>query len=132
MTIRLLQGKYPPYEKVIPPEYPIKIQLPREPFLKALRKASLLTPQEKSVRLSFEENILTFFSNDPNIGESIVILELEEPVPENLEISFNPVFLMDVLKVLEHENVIMEVKDSESPGVFREDNYLYVLMPLTP
>lgn len=131
LYLRLLQGNYPPYENVIPSEYPIQVKIQSTAFLKGLRKSSLLTTQDsKSVRLHFEGDQLTLYSNDPNVGEAKVVVPLEEPVSESFEISFNPTLLMDALKVMGEKELHLEFRDSKSPCIFREEQYVYVVMPL--
>ncbi|RME04222.1 MAG: DNA polymerase III subunit beta [Planctomycetota bacterium] len=132
LTVQLLQGNFPPYQNVIPKGFPLSTSIHKNAFTKSLKKALLLTIQEsQSVRLHFEEKTLTLFSHDPSIGEATVFANLEEPIAEPLDISFNPTFFLDVLKVLEEDIVHLSFKDSTSPGVIQEkDDFLYVVMPL--
>lgn len=132
LAIRLFQGTYPPYENVIPKGFPTQVSLHAPTLYRALKKSVLLTTQDsKSVRLYFEDKLLTLYSNDPNIGEAKIPSPLNSEIPEKLEISFNPLLLIDVLKVLDQEDLILELKDSTSPGIIREgEDYIYVVMPL--
>jgi DNA polymerase-3 subunit beta len=70
-------------------------------------------------------------SRAPEQGEA----EITTPVPysgASIEIGFNPLFLVDVLKALEPGNVLIELKESNRPGLVRSGaDFLYVIMPVS-
>jgi DNA polymerase III subunit beta len=132
LTAQLVQGHFPPYDGVIPKDFPRRIEFEAGPFMGALRRAALLTTKDsQAVRLSFGFNKLTLSSRTPDVGESTV----ELPVPyadDPMEVGFNPQFMMDALKVLDSERFVMELKDEASPGVIREgESFTYVVMPIS-
>ena len=129
---RQIEGQFPPCESVIPSGYEIKVELPREAFEVAVERASILSNEDaRSVRLSFEKGKLTLSSQSSDLGSARV----EMPVKyswDPLEIGFNPVFLIEVLKRLATDAVTLELKESTLPGVIKgEPDYTYVVMPLT-
>jgi len=127
----LVEGHFPKYEDVIPKDNDkiIKVNVPN--LLSAVRRASLLTSEDsKAIRISFSENQATMMGRAPEQGEASVSIKLPYD-SEPMEIGFNPGYLMDVLKVLDTDEVQFELKDSNRPGVFRnQDDYLYVIMPV--
>jgi len=127
----LVEGHFPPYKEVIPKDNDKKVTLKREAFLGAIRRAALLTTEEaRSVRMDFSKDALVLTSEAPEAGKAEVKLAVEFP-GENLSIAFNPNFLIDVLRVLSAEDVVMEMKDPTRPAVLRDDaDYLYVVMPI--
>jgi DNA polymerase-3 subunit beta len=65
------------------------------------------------------------------MGEAEITVEIEDSQGEPLEIGFNPHFVIDALKVIDSEQVTMEFKAPNKPGVLKVGNeFLYVVMPL--
>ena len=132
LSAQLVQGHFPPYDGVIPVGHPRKVEFEAAFFLPALRRASVLTTEEsKGVKLTFGFNKLTLSSRTPEVGESTI----EVPVPyadDPMEVSFDPKYLIDALKVLDSERFILELKDDTSPGVLKEgESFTYVVMPIS-
>jgi DNA polymerase III subunit beta len=128
----LLEGHFPKYEDVIPSDCDKRITFDTEKLLSAVRRAALLANDEsKGVRCAFSEGTLTLSSRAPEQGEAVVSLPVTYSGGD-LEIGFNPVFLTDVLRVVEADTVDFEFKESNRPGVFRcGDDFTYVVMPVT-
>jgi DNA polymerase-3 subunit beta len=127
----LLEGRFPKYQDVIPSDCDRVAQLNASEFLGALKQASLLTNEEsKGVRLRFSEGDLTLSSRAPEQGEATISMPAvfkDEP----LEIGFNPLFLIDMLRVVPTDEIRFELKEANRPGVIRVDNdFVYVVMPV--
>ena len=78
--------------------------------------------------LRSDEMVLT--SRAPEMGEAEVRMAVElegEPV----EIGFNPQFLLDALRVVGQETFVLELKDSDKPGMLKTPEFRYVVMPVT-
>ncbi|MCO5165799.1 MAG: DNA polymerase III subunit beta [Planctomycetes bacterium] len=132
---RLIEGHFPPYEDVLPKSHDKKLQLPREGFLSALRRASLLaTKDSQAVRFRFAREGLELTARVPEVGESRVQFPLDYPFDE-LTIGFNPAFFADVLKVLTTTEFVLQLKDTRSAAVVQEQDkdgglFVYLVMPL--
>ncbi len=134
VSARLIQGHFPPYEEVLPKDHDKQLKLAREAFLLALRRAALLgTKDSQAVRFQFGREGLELTSRVPEVGESRITFALDFPY-DTLEIGFNPQYFQDVLKVLESEEFLLELKDGRSAAVIRERaddrGYVYLVMPL--
>jgi DNA polymerase III subunit beta len=131
MSCSLVEGTFPPYGDVIPKDSDKKVTLNRDRFLSAVRRAALLTNEEsKGVRLSFGNNTLSIQSRAPEMGEAKIDLPVEY-TGEAIEIGFNPIYLMDALKVADAEQVTFEMKTPNKPGLLRSGpGLLYVVMPV--
>jgi DNA polymerase-3 subunit beta len=116
---------------VIPTDSDKKAELARADFLSAIRQAAILTNEEsKTVRLSFTGDELTLSTRAPEEGEATVKL-LAAYQGEPIDIGFNPVFLIDILKVADSERVTLEMKAPNRPGIVRSGaDALYVVMPV--
>jgi DNA polymerase-3 subunit beta len=132
VSTRLVEGHFPPYESVIPKDHDKKVDLNRERFHSAVRRAALLTSEESSsISLSFGKNELQVLSAAPSTGEARVKLSIEYSGAK-VEMSFNPEFLSEFLRVLEDETVRMEFRDASSAGLLRAGKeFLYVVMPVS-
>ncbi len=128
---RTIEGEFPNYEQVVPPEAHEKVKVRREPFLLAVRRASLWTTQDsQSVKLDVAKNHLVVSKQTPELGEAREEVEVEYQGPE-LAIGFNPAYLIDVLKNLSDETIELEVPGPERPGVIRtKDHYVYIVLPM--
>lgn len=135
LTSTLVEGSFPPYEDVIPKEQDKKIVLDRDGLGRAVRKAAVLTNEEsRGVRLSFKgkDKRLTISSRAPEMGEAEINVDLVSYDGEDIEISFNPAFISDVLRVVEDPQVVLELKAGNRPGLVRSSNneFMYVVMPV--
>lgn len=129
---RLIEGEYPNYQKVIPTKSSKEIKVSREDFLSATRRASIFTDQDSmAIRLSIKKKKMMISKNTPYLGEAKEELDIDYTGPDELEIGFNPRYLIDVLKSLSDDNVTFEVNDSTKPGVIRKGGeYTYVVLPM--
>lgn len=133
LVTRLIEGQFPSYQQVIPQSYKTKVRLNREDLADALERASLIVRGESNtVKVILQGDKLILTSNTPEIGKSqeevACFLEGEE-----LQIAFNFKYLLDVLKVMESEEVVINFTGSLSPGVVRSadlENYTYIIMPV--
>ncbi|MBY0313533.1 MAG: DNA polymerase III subunit beta [Phycisphaerales bacterium] len=131
----LVEGTFPPYEDVIPKDQDKRVLAGRDDLSSAVRKASVLTNEEsRGVKLAFtaKDKRLKLSSRAPEMGESEISIDLQNYEGEDIEISFNPAFITDVLKVVTEQNVIVELKASNKPGLIRSatNDFVYVVMPV--
>lgn len=128
---KLVEGTYPNYQQVIPKESKERITLAREEFLSALRRAELMTnDKSNSVKLAFTKNNLTITANTADVGEARESLAINYK-GKDLSVAFNPGYLMDPLKVIESDEIFLELSDELSPGSVKTNTpFHYVLMPM--
>ena len=131
MSTALVEGTFPPYNDVIPKDSDKKVILNRDRFESAVRRASLLTNEEsKGVRLSFSSGTPLDLLARPEMGEAKIDLPVEY-AGEAIEVGFNPLYLMDALKVADQETVTFELKTPNKPGLLKSGpGFLYVVMPV--
>ncbi len=131
ISTALVEGQFPKYQDVIPADCDRVATINTVEFLSALKRASLLTNEEsKGVRFSFTEDNLVLSSRAPEQGEAEIALPVDYK-NEAVEIGFNPVFLIDVLRIANTEEVAFALKEPNRPGVLRfGDDFVYVIMPV--
>jgi DNA polymerase III subunit beta len=128
---RLIEGRFPNYEQVIPKGKKTKTQIARHELLAAVKRVSLLTSQEnQSVKLDFIKGRLLISSRSPNLGEAKEEIEVDVS-GSDLTIGFNPTYLIDVLKNLDVDEISFSLTDPDKPGLIEsEGGYQYVVMPM--
>lgn len=130
LVSKIVEGTYPNYRQVIPKETDQRIQIERELFLSAVRRADKITNEKnKAVKLKISKNRLeiTGQSSEGDFQEPLAIA-YEGP---EVQVAFNPQFLIDPLSALVKDEVFFEFKDDLSPGLFKtHENFKCVIMPL--
>jgi DNA polymerase-3 subunit beta len=128
---KLIEGNYPNYRQVIPGEAKERVQLVREEFLHALRRAEIMTSEKaNSVKLSFTKNNLAITANSPEVGEARESIAVNYK-GKDMAIAFNPKYMIDPLNALTEDEVFFELIDELSPGVLKINGpFLYVVMPM--
>ena len=133
MVMRLIDGQFPEYQRVIPKEGERKVQIPRVRFLEALKRSALLSvDKSNAVKVSLSEDLLRVSSQNPDLGEAKDDLEVSYSGGD-ITIGFNARYLMDVLSVLDVDQVSFELGDDHSPGVLHapgDSSYTAVVMPM--
>jgi len=131
ITSKLVDGNYPNYRQVIPPSFSSSVVIPREEFMTVLNRVSLVVSETSaSVRIKLEKAQITVCASSSEFGES------NEPMNvsyegKTLQIAFNPLFLMDPLKHLECDNLIIQFNDEYSPlSISGDEGFLYIIMPM--
>lgn len=128
---RVIEGKFPNYEQVIPKEEKTTAKLNHDEFLAAVKRMALLTSQESQpIKLDFTKGKVLVSARTPNLGEAKE--EIDADVNgEDLAIGFNPGYLIDVLKNVSTEQVSVSLTGADRPGLIRNGSeYLYVVMPM--
>jgi DNA polymerase III subunit beta len=130
---RLLEGEFIKYSSIIPQEYKLKLIVKREDILSCVERASLMAKDGNTnlVKLDVQEDTMIVTSNS-QLGkareEMNIILQ-----GEGLKIAFNSKYLIDVFKIMEEEEIIMEFTSSITPCVVKnkeENNCTYLLLPV--
>ena len=131
LTSNLVEGQFPPYEDVIPKDPDKKMTASTVDLLSAIKRASLLTNEEsKGVRLSFSKKGVVLSSRSPESGEATVNFACRYEGAD-VEVGFNPAFLVDALRVVGTDEVTLELTAANRPCLLRGGpDFLYVIMPV--
>ncbi len=134
LFMRLIDGEFPDYTKVIPKGNPNIAKLEHEELLQALRRVSILSSERyRGIKLDFKDGKLAISANNPDLGEAVEEIEMDYK-GKPIAIGFNARYLIDVLNVLGADGEVeFELKDEVSPSLVRKggvEGFLYVLMPM--
>lgn len=138
LTCRLIEGKYPNYEAVIPKENPNVLTINRNLFLNSLRRASLFSNKTTNqIRLKLSGSSLTIHAEDHDFAS-----KAEEWLPcdyngIDMQIGFNSKFLIEILNNLQSEDITLEMSEPSRAGIIRPidglsegENILMLVMPV--
>lgn len=131
LVSKVVEGNYPNYRQVIPKETEHRVKIERELMLECVHRAALVTSDKSnSVKIKVSKNLLEITGQSTEYGESHESMAIAYDGPE-VQVAFNPQFLMEPLKALTKDEVFFEFKDELSPGLFKTlDNFICVIMPL--
>ena len=130
---KLVEGKFPDYNRVIPKNHRNSITLGRAALLATLQRTAILTSDKfKGVRLSVEPGCLRVASNNAEQEEAVDELDIDYG-GDTIEIGFNVTYLIDALSNMSQDMVKLELSDGNSSALFTiPDNatFKYVVMPM--
>jgi len=130
---KLVEGKFPDYNRVIPKNHKNIITLGRTTLLASLQRTAILTSEKfKGVRLNIEPGTLRVASNNAEQEEAVDELDIDY-AGDAIEIGFNVTYLIDALTNMEQDMVKMELADSNSSALLTipdDAAFKYVVMPM--
>lgn len=134
LIARLLDGQYPDYQHVIPQEYVIEGHIHVSDFRGALERTNLIAAKDRtsSVRIRPAIGQLDILASAAEYGEAFESVNFDSHGID-LELLFNPVYLLDALKSIEADDAVLEFSGVQSPLRIRDlDNaqYSHVVLPL--
>jgi DNA polymerase-3 subunit beta len=133
MVSKLIDGNYPNYQQVLPTQNTKKVAVSKDIFTHAVKRVSILSKEKtNAVKLQLEKNKLLLSTNNPEVGEANEELSIDY-TGENISIGFNSRYLMDVLMAMDRDTITLELNDSLSPCLVKEegnDAYKCVVMPM--
>ena len=133
---RLLEGNYPETSRLIPEEYKTNITINGKSLLQAIDRASLLAREDRNnvVRFeTFDGNIVEISSNSPEIGKVEEQIQVETIEGENLKISFSAKYMMEALKAIDGQDVVIQFTGAMRPFILRsvhDDAILQLILPV--
>ena len=133
VVLRILEGEFVEYTNILPKEGKCRVVLNRQDLLGSIERASLLAKVGKNnlIKLIISSNNLeiTSKSEEGNVKEDVIISK----EGEDLTIGFNSKYLIDALKVIDDENIILLFNTGVSPCLIKPiegNNYEYLILPV--
>ncbi|MFP5398404.1 MAG: DNA polymerase III subunit beta [Gammaproteobacteria bacterium] len=130
---KLVEGKFPDYNRVIPKNHKNAVTLGRAPLLASLQRAAILTSEKfKGVRLNVEPGVLRIASSNAEQEEAKEELEIDYG-GDAIEIGFNVTYLIDALANIDAEMVKVELQDANASALItvpERAGFKYVVMPM--
>jgi DNA polymerase-3 subunit beta len=138
MVCRLIEGRYPNYNSVIPQGNPHRATIDRQMMISALRRVSVFSSQASSlIKLRFSENQVQVSAQDIDFSTSAEEALICQYTGANMNIGFKSTFLIDILSNMASQDVIFELADPSRAGVIvpaeqekEKEDVLMLLMPM--
>ena len=133
LSIRVIDEEFPNYKQALPEETKNKAIINRLRFLNSLKRISVIAEERsKAINLFFDKDTLEVFTINPVFGEG------RETIPivyegENIKLGFNAGYLVDSISAIDGEEVVIKIKDKDSPVTINpldDDEYTCVIMPM--
>ncbi|HUK92034.1 MAG TPA: DNA polymerase III subunit beta [Blastocatellia bacterium] len=135
LTSRTLAGQFPNYEIVVPKGNDKIVSLQLDTLAQAIRRAALMADERShGVKLDFENGGIEITSQTADLGEAHETVAVDYH-GEKLTVKFNAAYVLDFLSVVDTDQVLLEMKNEQTPVLFRpaegsKYDYKYVVMPM--
>jgi len=132
---RLLDGQYPRYEQLIPKDCAISAVMNRSALTAALERTAVMANERTQiVKMTFNRGQLNLAADTPDVGHSQDSIPVEFSHSDEMQIAFNFRFVLDALKVMTGDDVLLETNGALAPTLFKDkatpDKYLCLVMPV--
>jgi DNA polymerase-3 subunit beta len=132
-TSKLIDGRFPEYQRVMPSASDKEVEANKLSLRQSLTRASILSNEKyRGIRFSLSTNLLQLQAHNPEQEEAEEELEISYD-GEEIKIGFNVGYLIDAISAIDEEEVIIELKDSNSSALMfgkGNDESKYVIMPM--
>ncbi len=123
---KLINGKYPAYERIIPQDFKYKLTLPKNKFLSHLKQISIVSNE---VKITINKNKITFESFGDETMEAKTSFEINTDV-EKFVFAVNSKYINDFLNVISSETFELNLNEPNIPFELKENNFITIVMPL--
>jgi DNA polymerase-3 subunit beta len=133
IVMRLVDGEFPDYTRVVPTGNNRDIIINREKFLHSLKRMAILSSEKfKGIKFDIENGSMEISSSNPELGEAREEIEVNYN-GDKITTRFNARYLIDVLNVLPDDEILLLLRDEMSPAILKpanKDGFLSVVMPM--
>ena len=133
IVIRLMEGEFPPYQRIIPADFSTHLTFDREDLIQALKGAMVFAREASNiVKFQIGEDKMTITATSPTLGTHTSDVLINKKTGQQLQIAFNALYLMEFLSSVKQSEIWLGLNDSLQPAMFRPDqmlNYRYIVMP---
>jgi DNA polymerase III subunit beta len=136
LTSRIIEGSFPDYEKIVPKESLISLNLDKTDLLRAVKLASVFARDAANViKFKLGKNSLSVTAESSQSGseESEVEVKIDGEVGKDLVFAFNYRFIEEFLGVCEGESIDIKLTSPDSPALFldaKDKDYFHIIMPV--
>jgi DNA polymerase-3 subunit beta len=123
---KLINGKFPAYERIIPQSLKYEIVLNKKEFLSHLKQVSIISNE---VKISITNTNITFESLSDETLQAKTSYEINTEI-ENFTFAVNSKYIMDFLNVIDEENFTLGLNEPNIPFVLKNGNFITIVMPL--
>ncbi|MDR1460575.1 MAG: DNA polymerase III subunit beta [Campylobacteraceae bacterium] len=124
---KLINGKFPDYERIVPKDKHFRIQLNREKMVESIKQIAIISNE---IKITLKQKNIAFESlNDENI-EAKTEIDFETGLEEEIDLAFNSKYMLDFLSSIEESNFILGYNDSNMPFTLEAKDFITIVMPI--
>jgi len=124
---RLINGKYPDYERIIPKSVKHSLNLPKSRFVEAIKQVTTIAQE---IRLTFEPDSIVFKSLGDENSEAVTEIDLQTGMKEKFILAVNSRYLLDFLAQIDNETFTMGLNEPNLPFIVQSENFSTIIMPI--
>lgn len=129
---RLIDGRYPDYQQIIPKEFISQAIIEKTELLSVIRAAAVFSNKTSSIKFSLDDGELEVLAQDADLGENRSKIKVQSK-GKKIEVNFNYRYLLDGLSNIGAKQVFLGLISEASPAIIKpvgEEAYLYLVMPI--
>ena len=125
---RLINGKYPDYEKILPQNAKHQITLPKKEMINSIK---MITTISQEIKILFTPHSIIFQSLSLDNIEAKTQIEIDTLLTEEFELSLHSRYLLDFLSQTESESFEIKFNEITLPFIVEDNNFITIIMPIT-
>ncbi|GAX86749.1 DNA polymerase III subunit beta [Lebetimonas natsushimae] len=123
---KLINGKFPAYEKIIPQQLKYELEIDKNEFLSHLKQISIISNE---VKISIKNNLIEFESISEESMQAKTSFEINSDI-EQFTFAVNSKYIIDFLAVIDTDTFTLGINEPNIPFVLKSENFLTIVMPL--
>ena len=124
---RLINGKFPDYQRIIPATTKHQITLPKKEMIDAIK---MITTISQEIKMTLLSDTIIFNSLSADNVEAKTELELNTGLNDKFELSFNSKYILDFISQTNKNDFTIEFNEPSLPFIVKDDNFITIIMPI--
>jgi DNA polymerase-3 subunit beta len=124
---RLINGKFPDYQRIVPATIKHSIILPKKEMLDAIK---MITTISQEIKMTLREDTIIFNSLSSDNVEAKTEIELKTGLSEKFELSFNSKYILDFISQIDKNEFTIEFNEPSLPFIVKDNNFITIIMPI--
>jgi len=124
---KLINGKFPDYERIIPKSLNYILKLPKDKMIEAIKQITIISNE---IKLTFLKDRIIFKSLSDENFEAQTELEVPTPFEEKFVMAVNSRYILDFLANIDDNEFEMGINDSDLPFELKNNNFITIVMPI--
>lgn len=124
---RLINGKFPDYQRIIPTSTKHQITLPKKEMIDAIK---MITTISQEIKMTLLSDSIVFNSLSADNVEAKTELKLKTGLNDKFEISYNSKYILDFISQINKNEFTMEFNEPTLPFIVKDDNFITIIMPI--
>jgi len=124
---RLINGKFPDYQRIIPPTVKHSIRLPKKEMIDAIK---MITTISQEIKMTLLSDAIIFNSLSADNVEAKTEIELQTGLNEKYELSFNSRYILDFISQIDNNEFRLEFNEPSLPFIVKDENFITIIMPI--